>query len=259
MKEAVVIMKPYKHLSGAQKRKRKVEENEKQSKMTKIDIFLRPSTSKLTSDTPKPEENDDGISSSQLSPSTSNLNFDLKPNENIDRSANGYPFSNEVSPYSNLSSTSRDIEIKENPSDPTKEPEQTERNIEPVSSFNSNNIFPTDRAHFTENVDDFTKQLIVRHGPCKPMGPFPKDPKQKNRHFSEAYYEIRTKTGMSIKRDWLCYSLKEVYVYCHPCWLFADRSSPHYHNNWVYGVRYWEGVGKEIKEHENSSSPFIIG
>lgn len=252
-------MKPYKHLSGAQKRKKKVEESKKQSKMTKIDIFLRPSTSKLTSDTPKPEENvdhsaDDGFSSSDLSPSTSRLTLDLKPNENIDRSANEDPSSSEVLPCSSFSSTSRDIEIKEIPSGPVKEPEQTECNIEPVSSFNSNNIFPTDRAHFTENVDDFTKQLIVRHGPCKPMGPFPKDPKQKNRHFSKAYYEIRTKTGMCIQRDWLCYSLKEDYVYCHPCWLFADRSSPHYHNNWVNGVRYWEGIGKKIKEHENSSS-----
>lgn len=98
-KEAVVVtkaMKPYKHLSGVQKRKKKVEECKKQSKMTKIDIFLRPSTSKLTSDTLKPEKNvdhtaDDGVSISDLSPSTSRLTLHLKPNENIDRSANEDP------------------------------------------------------------------------------------------------------------------------------------------------------------------------
>lgn len=184
-KEAVVVTKPYRHLRGEQKRKKKVEESKKQSEMTKSDFFLRPSTSKLTSDTPKPEENvdhtaDDGFFSSDLSPSASRLTLDLKPNENIDRCANEDPSSSEVLPCSSTSSycsTSRDIEIKEIPSGPVKETEQTECFIEPVSSFNLNNIFPTDRAHFTENVDDLSKQLIVRHGPCKPMGPFPKNRK----------------------------------------------------------------------------------
>lgn len=59
---------------------------------------------------------------------------------------------------------------------------------------------------------------------------------------------------MCIQRDWLCYSFKGNYAYCHSCWLFADRSSPSYHNNWANGIRDWTGLTKKIKEHEKSSS-----
>ena len=114
---------------------------------------------------------------------------------------------------------------------------------------------PTDRGHFSVDFDDNkTKQFIVDYGTCRPSGPFPKDETQENRSFSDSYYYTVSKAGMSIQVAWLAYSLVLDCAYCEPCWLFADRSDPHYHPAWSTGVRKWKELSQKIKVHASSNT-----
>lgn len=111
--------------------------------------------------------------------------------------------------------------------------------------------YPTDRGHFEENVLDASiKRYILTMGSCKPSGPFPKN--ERNRCFSDVFYHKSTKAGIKLPRSWLCYSPKLDCAYCEPCWLFGDRSSPHYNNAWVNGVRDWGHLSQKIEYHESS-------
>lgn len=111
----------------------------------------------------------------------------------------------------------------------------------------------TDRAHFMVNITDAqTKRFIVEHGPCRPKGPFVKDVAQKQRCFSESFYEISSKSGLKISRSWLCYSPILDRAYCQPCWLFGDRRRPGYQSIWAEGVRDWKHLSEKISTHEKS-------
>lgn len=111
--------------------------------------------------------------------------------------------------------------------------------------------YPTDRGHFGENVLDASiKRYILTTGSCKPSGPFPKN--QHNRCFSDVFYHTNTKAGIKLPRNWLCYSPKLDCAYCEPCWLFGDRSSPHFNNAWVNGVSDWGHLSQKIDYHESS-------
>ena len=111
---------------------------------------------------------------------------------------------------------------------------------------------PTDMGQFNADVDDKLKQFIVDFGTCRPNGPFPKDEAQENRSFSAAYYYTVSKAGFSIEVSWLAYSPVRDCAYCEPCWLFADRSDPHYHSAWSTGVRKWKELSQKIKVHSSS-------
>ena len=68
-------------------------------------------------------------------------------------------------------------------------------------------VNPTDKGHFLEDVmDDVVTQFIVYYATCQPKDPFPKDPSQGNRSFSESYYSTVTKAGVSVPVTWLGYS-----------------------------------------------------
>lgn len=111
--------------------------------------------------------------------------------------------------------------------------------------------YPTDRGYFDENILDPTiKRYIITTGSCKPTGPFPRN--QQNRCFSEVFYYKKTKAGIKLPRSWLCYSPRLDCAYCEPCWLFGDRSSPHYSNAWVKGVRDWGHLSEKTELHESS-------
>ena len=110
--------------------------------------------------------------------------------------------------------------------------------------------YPTDRGHFENVLDASIKRYILTMGSCKPSGPFPKN--QHNRCFSDVFYHKTTKAGIKLPRNWLCYSPKWDCAYCEPCWLFGDRSSPHYNNAWVNGVRDWGHLSQKIEFHESS-------
>lgn len=94
------------------------------------------------------------------------------------------------------------------------------------------------------------KKFIVLHGPCQPKGPFPRDPQQKGRHFSEAHYNHTSKAGVFIPRSWLCYSKELDVAYCEPCWLFSDLKARA--SGWVNGIHDWGHLSNRITEHEDS-------
>jgi len=109
--------------------------------------------------------------------------------------------------------------------------------LESISSVVILSQFPTDRANFSVNISDNSiKRFVVEHGPCQPKGPFPKDPNQNNRSFSENYYERTTKAGLKLPVTWLCYSPKLDSVYCEPCWLFGDRTKLGIEPAWANGI-----------------------
>ena len=111
--------------------------------------------------------------------------------------------------------------------------------------------FPTDRANFSENIEDAnTKRYVLKMGPCKPKGPFPIDKDKLS--FSEKYYMSTNQVGIKFPRSWLCYSPKLDCCYCEPCWLFAKRNAPHYNNAWVNGINAWKHLYKKIEKHESS-------
>ena len=87
--------------------------------------------------------------------------------------------------------------------------------------------YPSDRGHFYATVTDMDiRRKIVRYGPCQPLISFP--PNEKGRRFPVDYYFAKTKTGIKIKRQWLCDSVLTNKVYCEFCWLFANRNSVHF-------------------------------
>jgi hypothetical protein len=113
------------------------------------------------------------------------------------------------------------------------------------------NKYPSDRGHFNATVTDTDiTRKIVMHGPCQPDISFP--PNEKGRRFSADYYSTTTKTGMKIKRQWLCYSVLNNTVYCESCWLFANRNSRNFRSEWVDGVNDWKHLSEKIKIHQQS-------
>ncbi|KAF5281919.1 hypothetical protein FQR65_LT14445 [Abscondita terminalis] len=107
-----------------------------------------------------------------------------------------------------------------------------------------NQNFPTDIAHYPQNLTTEMKKFILKYEPCKPKEPFPKN--LKNRSFSEVYYSTFSKSGIKINRQWLCYSATLDVVYCEPCWLFSTTK-----NNWTKGINDWQNLSNKIKDHEN--------
>lgn len=124
-------------------------------------------------------------------------------------------------------------------------------NIETVQDKFFDEAYPTDKCNFDDPiVDTDLKKKIVLFGPCQPNVPF--KPNKSGRKFSIDYYSIVTKSGIKIKREWLCYSVKNDTVYCDSCWLFSDRQSPHYHSDWVNGMNDWQHLSQKIKVHQQS-------
>jgi hypothetical protein len=124
---------------------------------------------------------------------------------------------------------------------------------EDISSIVILGQLPTDRANFSVNVSDNSiKRFVVEHGPCQPKGPFPRDPNQNNRSFSEKYYERTTKAGLKLPVTWLCYSRKLDSVYCEPCWLFGDCTKLGNEPAWAKGIRKWKSLTSKIRMHEDS-------
>ena len=108
---------------------------------------------------------------------------------------------------------------------------------------------PSDMGLFNADIDNKLKKMLIDFGTCRPNGSFPKDEAQKNRSFSDSYYHTISKAGLSIEVSWLAYSPRLDCAYCEPCWLFADRSDPHFHPAWSNGVRKW----KELSQKNQTS------
>ncbi|XP_046688688.1 zinc finger MYM-type protein 5-like isoform X2 [Homalodisca vitripennis] len=107
----------------------------------------------------------------------------------------------------------------------------------------------TGEPHFPDQIiDPEVKKRIIELGlgPYQPVGPFPYDGKQ-GRSFSDNYFTLKSKSGLKLKRTWLCYSSKLDCVYCQPCWLFPGPVG-----GWDLGLRDWKHLSDRIKTHENS-------
>lgn len=111
-----------------------------------------------------------------------------------------------------------------------------------------------DRANFPNVIPESIKLRIINSRYCKPKEPFPKN--TSGRSFSLEYFTRKTLTGQKIERFWLRYSKTTNTVYCEPCWLFADRTSPQFVSSSVWcecKINDWQGLSKKILKHENSN------
>lgn len=243
----------YKHKSGDQKRKRKEEEEKKRENLPKIGSFFKRLAVHPSSVHPSA---DDEASCSASQPDTL---------ANVTTSKSDSPPATSVSDTPPTNITEEDITDTPSNSDtppPTTEDidntSERESEGQPRSDINgtaaaiaSLQKYPTDRGHFSENVDAKTKRYIIAKGSCRPPGPFPRDPTQGNRCFSTTYYTSRTKSGLEIPRTWLCYSPKLDETYCETCWLFADRSVLLGRPAWK--TNNWRNLSTRIHSHETSS------
>lgn len=98
------------------------------------------------------------------------------------------------------------------------------------------------------------KRVILQYGPCRPKIDFPytKDGSGVLRKCSIQYYNKTTKSGLSIPRLWLCYSVVLDCVYCETCLLFADRCHGNFKINWISGICDWRHINYKINVHEIS-------
>ncbi|XP_063749772.1 zinc finger MYM-type protein 1-like [Eleginops maclovinus] len=140
-------------------------------------------------------------------------------------------------------------------------PEEEIRDSENVGSGTSSDLecavdrpsdpYPSDRANFPVDISDSdVKRSIIKQGPCKYEGPYPRD--ARGRCFSKEYYNRVSKKGTQISRKWLCYSPKMDRVYCQCCWLFGDRTSVGHNLAWTTGINDWQGLSRKIREHEHA-------
>lgn len=119
------------------------------------------------------------------------------------------------------------------------EPEQsvvTDFDLEKHLSFE----FPTDKGHFPDKLTDPMKEFIMRHGLCRPQGPFPRN--SSNRCFSVYFYGVHDNSN-----SWLCYSRETDSAYCQYCWLFSSEKQ-------TFDTKDWQGLSKKVKEHELTQS-----
>jgi len=117
----------------------------------------------------------------------------------------------------------------------------------PKSEFDPSAEFPTDRGLFEDTIEDCDlKELILKHGPCKP---------QESPDFNQKHYYCYTKGNLKLPRLWLCFSPTLKKPYCESCWLFADRSDPNLQWSWINGVSgLKEYYGQKIKLHEKCNT-----
>ncbi|KAL4092170.1 hypothetical protein QTP88_026723 [Uroleucon formosanum] len=121
--------------------------------------------------------------------------------------------------------------------------------------FNLKNDYPTDQYHFDENIKDSNlKRLILAYGSCRSTIQFPYTEHEngKSYRFSKHYYFMKLKSGLSVPRKWLCYSVSLDVVYCETCWLFANRGYSYFNPSWVNGVNNWHCLSAKIDLHEKS-------
>ncbi|KAL4083607.1 hypothetical protein QTP88_028923 [Uroleucon formosanum] len=191
-------MSTKKQLSGYEKRKKKIEQEEHISKLPKISGFFT-KTSGLPTNV-LPEHMDKFVHSDK------NSTTELISNDTHTENKTGglLSFNTET-----RKSTDEDETIESTtPPDRltlTKESDTTE--------FTENNDdceldlsarFPTDRGMFKNCVSDKLKREILKYGPCKPEIDFPLN--DSKRKFSKIYYYVKLKNGTLIPRPWLCYS-----------------------------------------------------
>lgn len=135
----------------------------------------------------------------------------------------------------------------------TKSSEQVVENVDLNHSAISmqGNVYLSDKFNFPDPLTIENKRFIIENGPCQPVGPFQKN--EEGRSFNIYYYKKITKTGMTISRNWLCYSIKLNVAYCEPCWLFNKNFK---NESWITGFGDWRHISQSIVRHETSAAHF---
>ena len=113
--------------------------------------------------------------------------------------------------------------------------------------------FPSDRGHFPSTLTSTgLKNLILSHGPCRPVGCFEKDEKTGQPVFKEKYYHYFTTGNLKVTVERLCFSPSMKKPYYYTCWLFADGKNNNF--QWIDGVpELMKNFGSKVKTHESSS------
>ncbi|CAI6350454.1 unnamed protein product [Macrosiphum euphorbiae] len=201
-----------KPMSGAQKRKKKIEQKLKDAKLPKLDSFLK-----------------NTVESTSENPTITTSVFEI-PHENSEKN-------NVIDICQNMNNTDDcDILLSKNMTIICTKQYPTD-----IANYIQNSVL----RHLS--VED--KQFIVEHGPCRPSGPFSRN--AVGRCFDESFYYTVSKAGLRISRSWLCYSPELHKCYCQPCWLFGDNNIKHQEwirgfNDWAHTSRGIERHEKSI-------------
>lgn len=226
------------YLSGSQKRKNKIKADENTKKLKKISSFLDSSPKCVSQKSTK-----------QYSETCDNMKEDTSTsNKQI-----GNALFEQTVDRINVCEMNKAIESAEREKVNTDESQETNIDVHMIANI-TKQTYPTDKGHFKDIcvLSANIKKFIVSSGSCRPPGPYPLNNETQS-YFSAYYYTTTNKAGVTIPRSWICYSKILDCAYCEPCWLFAERNSPHFNPAWVNGVRAWRRLGDKIKDHENSA------
>ena len=212
-------MFPKKHLSGSEKRKRRIQKEElTQSQKGALDKFFQNKTNSLLDNSIEDLVNKSkqqnhveefvGIDSDLVNESEQQNHVE---NEDFDHLCNN-----------------EDIELE---------------GVEPSFSLN---IFDP---RIWDNLDEKMRTLLVKKGPARDNNiKFPKD--ENFRHFSSTYYMRKLPNGETHDRKWLVYSKELDKVFCFCCKLFKTMCCGSQLAN--EGHRDWKHLSERFKQHENN-------
>ncbi|XP_039310402.1 zinc finger MYM-type protein 1-like [Solenopsis invicta] len=214
-------MNKYKHLSGFAKRKQKLEEEHKKKKLPKLTSFFSKTNN------PPLQEPIQSISHISQTDILSNINNDLTTESNKEHA----------------------ILMETDQQNKTHSQEQNQVSIQ------IHNLERTDKINFKEVLTDNDKKYIVKYGPCQPLGIFPKN--AEGRSFNSSYYIQKSKSGITYRRNWLCYSIGLNMAYCEPCWIFGKREIHNIKDAWINGYNDWRHISQSISRHESSNNHVV--
>ncbi|XP_062182263.1 uncharacterized protein LOC133886585 [Phragmites australis] len=208
-------MLPKKHLSGAEKRKkRKREDQFIESQKGAIHKFFSISSNVVSGD--NPEDIDDCSTEDQGQEPNHNLNAEVDVNEDGTGEQN-------LSPSSDTENSNADEQ--------------------------KDSLLAIYDPRTWDNLDNRGRDILIEKGPVRELNlQFPSD--SSGRHFSYAYYSRKLSNGEVVDRKWLVYSKHVDKVYCFCCRLFKSNQIK---TLLAYdGLRDWKHLSGRLKQHENS-------
>lgn len=234
-----------KKTSGASKRKLRKEKEEKIKKWPKLHDFV------LTS---KNEKSRNKTDITITDPCANERYVDPQDEQLIHINLEQINKKDDLQPQPSVSSNEDNIQLQPSTSKESNyefsELNVLQKIVDEGQTSNSDVVFSTDLGYYIgKTITEDIKRFVINSAPCRPIGPFPKDPVQNNRSFSESYYTTTSKYG-PISRAWLCYSPILDAAYCQPCWLFSSVNS-----DWGNrGIRTWQHLSWKIITHGNTAA-----
>jgi hypothetical protein len=216
-------MLPPKHLSGAQKRKRKKQE----------DLFIESQKGAIRKFFPTAVVTNvnpglDNIRAEELEHQLMELdNANEQDNENLDTTNDE---TEDATEHENLQHSSH-----------TKNPDVNDEQEDSLPSIYDPRMW--------DSLGNNARDILVEKGPVREYNlEFPID--SNNRHFSYAYYSRKLNNGELVDRKWLVYSKHVDKVYCFCCKLFKSNQSKCLLAS--DGLNDWKHLSGRLKTHESS-------